>query len=76
MAVVACVQFIDAGMPDDKWVCSDRPLRRRDRAALIVFFDSYARLKRWTAPFRQRSTDSRLVGIDLLSVIDLHPKSR
>jgi inorganic pyrophosphatase len=46
---VRCVvRFIDGGLPDDKWVCSDRPLRRRDRVALAAFFRVYALLKRAT----------------------------
>jgi len=46
--VVAVVRFTDNGLRDDKWVCSDQPLRRRDRAALGVFFRMYALLKRAT----------------------------
>jgi inorganic pyrophosphatase len=46
MPVVAVVRFVDQGLADDKWVCSDAPLRRRDRAALEAFFRVYALAKR------------------------------
>lgn len=46
--VVAVVRFVDQGLPDDKWVCADGPLRRRDRLALAAFFRAYAFAKRVT----------------------------
>lgn len=46
--VVATVRFVDAGLRDDKWVCRDGPLRRRDRLALRSFFRVYALAKRMT----------------------------
>jgi inorganic pyrophosphatase len=40
------VRFIDEGLPDDKWVCSDAPLTRRDELALVAFFRLYGVVKR------------------------------
>ena len=44
--VVAVVRFTDRGVTDDKWVCSPRPPRRRDRVVLVMFFRLYALAKR------------------------------
>ena len=66
LPVVARVRFIDAGLPDDKWVCSDRPLRRRDLARLRAFFTTYAWIKRWSAPLRGVAGEARVVAIERL----------
>jgi inorganic pyrophosphatase len=42
----AVVVFDDAGHADDKLVCSDRPLSRRQRLAVVSFFRVYAQSKR------------------------------
>lgn len=62
--VVAVVRFTDRGIRDDKWVCSERPLRRRDRAALQVFFEVYALLKRVAG--RGPSAFEGLAAVDAL----------
>lgn len=46
LPVIAVVRFVDQGLPDDKWVCSDRALRRRDELSLEAFFRIYAFAKR------------------------------
>lgn len=38
----ACVDFIDAGKPDPKWICSDAPLSRFQRLQVAGFFRGYA----------------------------------
>jgi inorganic pyrophosphatase len=43
--VRALVRFLDAGDNDPKYVCSARPLSRRERALVAVFFSAYAYLK-------------------------------
>ena len=63
LPVRAVVVFNDAGLEDDKWVCSARPLDRRDRAALVVFFSAYGLVKRLTAPLRGRRGASGFVAL-------------
>jgi inorganic pyrophosphatase len=46
MPVVGCVDFVDAGREDPKFVCSEAPLGRRERLLLAGFFGFYARAKR------------------------------
>jgi len=43
--VVACVHFVDDGVPDDKWVCSEAPLTRAQELALVAFFRFYGGVK-------------------------------
>ena len=63
LPVRAVVVFNDAGLEDDKWVCSARPLRQRDQVALVAFFSAYGLVKRLTAPLRGRSGASGFVGL-------------
>lgn len=44
--VIAAVQLIDRGLIDDKLICSNRPLGRRDRCLVLLFFRFYAQCKR------------------------------
>ena len=44
--LVAVARFVDAGVPDPKWICADRPLGVADRALIAIFFALYVRLKR------------------------------
>ena len=46
MRVVGCVEFVDAGREDPKFVCSAAPLGSRERLLLAGFFGFYARAKR------------------------------
>ena len=64
LPVVACVRFVDGGLPDDKWVCSACPLRKRDRWQLLAFFHLYATAKRVTAPLRGRGGPTRVLAFD------------
>jgi inorganic pyrophosphatase len=43
--VVGCVDFLDAGRADPKFVCSARPLGGRERLLIDGFFGLYARAK-------------------------------
>ncbi|MBK6579747.1 MAG: inorganic diphosphatase [Sandaracinaceae bacterium] len=45
LAVRACVHFIDEGLSDDKWICSEVPLDRVQELALIAFFRFYGAVK-------------------------------
>jgi len=45
LPVRACVRFIDEGLPDDKWICSDAPLSRGQELALVSFFRFYGLVK-------------------------------
>ena len=45
LAVRACVHFIDEGLSDDKWICSEAPLDRVQELALIAFFRFYGAVK-------------------------------
>ena len=41
----AAIRFIDAGAVDDKIICGQRPLLKRQKLTLQVFFAVYARAK-------------------------------
>lgn len=43
--VRARVRFVDEGLPDDKWVCSEAPLTARDERLIVAFFRVYGALK-------------------------------
>jgi inorganic pyrophosphatase len=63
--IVGRVQFVDAGMKDDKWICSHSMLlSKRDRVRLILFFRLYARCKRFAGRLRGSSCQSYFLGID------------
>ncbi len=62
--VLARVTFIDAGLPDPKWICSSAPLTDSDRNAVRRFFTFYARAKQLLYVLRGRSAgDTRYAGI-------------
>lgn len=63
LPVRAVVVFNDAGLEDDKWVCSARPLGRGDRAALVSFFSAYGLVKHLTASLRGRKGVSGFVAL-------------
>lgn len=42
VATRACVDFVDAGKSDPKWVCADAPLSGFDRFQVVGFFRCYA----------------------------------
>ncbi len=63
LPVRAVVVFNDAGLEDDKWVCSAHPLDHRDRAALVAFFSAYGLAKRLTGPLRGRRGHSGFVAL-------------
>ena len=61
--VVAVARFVDAGVPDPKWVCADRPLGAADRALINAFFAIYVRMKRALNAVRGRTGETRFDGL-------------
>lgn len=61
--VIAVARFVDAGVPDPKWVCADRPLGAADRALITAFFAIYVRLKRALNTARGRRGATRFNGL-------------
>lgn len=59
------VRFEDQGVQDDKLVCGVDPLRPVDRAALIVFFATYARARTLLDRLRGRGGTARFCGLDV-----------
>lgn len=66
--IVAVVRFVDGGVIDDKWICSNRPLRKRDIAALKSFFALYAWAKRRRDRLRGLPPQSHFCGIETTAV--------
>ncbi len=62
--VVAVARFVDAGVPDPKWVCAERPLGLADRALIAGFFAIYVRLKRVLNRARGQTGSTRFDGLD------------
>jgi inorganic pyrophosphatase len=62
-AVVAVARFVDAGVDDPKWICSDRPLSRADRALITAFFAVYVRMKRALHALRGEPGETRFDGL-------------
>ena len=62
--VVACVRFVDAGLPDPKWVCSEGPMSADDRKRVVGFFSFYARSKTLLNALRGKPSGTRYEGID------------
>jgi inorganic pyrophosphatase len=62
--VRATVRFVDAGMVDDKLVCSHTPLTEADRRTVRRFFSAYARLKGWLNRLRGLRGSTRFVGLE------------
>lgn len=61
--VVAVACFVDAGVPDPKWVCSEQPLTHADRALIHGFFALYVRMKRVIHALRGERGATRFDGI-------------
>jgi inorganic pyrophosphatase len=62
VAARARVDFIDAGCPDPKWVCAERPLSPFDRLQVAGFFRCYAVAKRLINRFRGKQGPTRYLG--------------
>ena len=60
--VWAVVRFVDAGRPDDKWICGDHPPSRVEKAVVIGFFALYARLKGALYRLRGERGETRFLG--------------
>lgn len=56
-------RFVDGGVPDDKWIVSAAPLRRRDRLLIRAFFSAYAIPKRLRDRLRGRPR-SQFLNLD------------
>lgn len=67
LPVVACVDFIDAGDEDPKWICSAHPITRREQALIAGFFGLYARAKTVLNTLRGKRGKTRYGGITLRS---------
>jgi inorganic pyrophosphatase len=50
--VQGVIRFEDAGLVDDKLICGARPLRNREKLALLAFFSVYGACKRLLNRFR------------------------
>jgi inorganic pyrophosphatase len=61
--VVAIARFVDAGVDDPKWICSDRPLSAADRALISAFFAIYVRMKRALNTLRGEPGPTRFDGL-------------
>jgi inorganic pyrophosphatase len=62
--VRATVRFIDEGLPDDKWVCSDAPLTWADELGLIAFFRLYGAVKRLNDRLRGKQGETGYRGFE------------
>lgn len=62
LPVVGVVRFVDCGHPDDKLICSAQPFGDRQRAQVQVFFQRYARAKRWLARLRRQPGPTAFEG--------------
>jgi inorganic pyrophosphatase len=62
VAARARVDFIDAGCPDPKWVCAERPLSTFDRLQVAGFFRCYAVAKRLINGFGGKQGPTRYLG--------------
>jgi inorganic pyrophosphatase len=62
--VVGRVRFLDAGVRDDKWVCSARELSASDRVFIGIYFRVYACLKRAFYALRGASGQTRYSGVE------------
>jgi inorganic pyrophosphatase len=63
--VLGVVRFVDAGAPDPKWICAERPLSVRDLWVIGAFFRLYAIAKRVLNWLRGRSGATRFEGLEL-----------
>jgi inorganic pyrophosphatase len=58
----ACVDFIDGGRPDPKWICAQAPLSRLERLWVVGFFRGYAVAKRLINRIRGKQGQTRYRG--------------
>jgi inorganic pyrophosphatase len=63
--VVARVDFVDAGLPDPKWICSFSPLTSADQRLVSAFFGFYAHSKGMLNRVRGKSGVTRYRGLQL-----------
>ena len=62
--VRATVRFVDAGVTDNKLICSDAPLTESQRHTVVRFFRSYGWLKGWLNRFRGHQGPTRYQGLE------------
>jgi inorganic pyrophosphatase len=60
--VRAVVRFVDAGRPDDKWICADHAPSGLEKALVIAFFRAYGRFKAVLNRLRGLRGETRFVG--------------
>ena len=60
------VRFVDAGSRDDKWICSDQPISKRDHMMLLTFFAAYVKIKQLRGILLGKKS-SRLEGLEIFS---------
>jgi inorganic pyrophosphatase len=63
--VVGRVQFIDAGLPDQKWICTATRMSVAERWSVVAFFRVYARAKRALNAARGLAGPTRYAGLEL-----------
>lgn len=56
------IGFVDAGVADPKWICSDRPLDPGERSRVEGFFRRYAVAKRLIHRVRGKQGPTRYLG--------------
>jgi inorganic pyrophosphatase len=64
-AVVGRVRFVDAGLSDPKYICSESPLTAADHRRIATFFTFYARAKRVLNLLRGKTGQTAYFGIQL-----------
>ena len=62
--VVAVARFVDAGVPDPKWVCAERPRGRAARPRNAGGLAGYVRRKRGQNAARGHTGPTRFDGLD------------
>ena len=60
------VLFVDSGSRDDKWICGEAPISKRDRILLLTFFALYVKIKQFRG-FILRKESSSLEGLEIFS---------
>ena len=71
LPVVACVDFLDAGEHDPKWICGSGPLEAADRLRVAAFFGFYARAKTVLNALRGKRGATRYRGLTEKPAADL-----
>jgi len=64
--VRAVVRLMDAGLPDDKLICSRRPLTRRDRWLVTAFFRLYGPTKGLLNRLRGHPGATGMTGLEVV----------